>query len=117
MKKINSIGTLVLTGVISAIVGGSGFTGIAFLFMRRYIEKKLDAKDQEEEKRKKQKLRRMTVEDKMQHCTGRLLFWMHKAIVDGTHNGDLEDAFEKYQKVEEEKKNLDREIISEQEID
>jgi hypothetical protein len=112
---ISDIQTLIVSGAVGAIVGGTGITGLIFYFMRRYIEKMVNAKDTEEKRRKDQRIERMNIDDKLWHCQGRLFFWMHKAIVTGMHNGDLEKSFEDYQKAEEEKKNLDRKIIIETE--
>ena len=53
----------------------------------------------------------------MMHCQGRLMFWMHKAIITGDHNGDLEEAFEAYQRAEKARKDLDREILAENELE
>lgn len=119
---------LIISGVIGAVVGGGGITGIVFYFMRRYIENKLNAKDEEKKKietkrlkdearKKEQRIKRMRVDDELQHCEGRLFFWLHKAIVTGSHNGDLEEAFKAYQSAESEKKELDREIVAENEYE
>lgn len=113
----DEIQILVVSGIIGAIVGGSGITGMLFFFIRRYIEGKLGERDAEERKKIQQKMKRMIVDDKLQHCEGRLFFWLHKAIVTGTHNGDLERAFDDYQEAEKERKALDREIIAENEIE
>ena len=48
---------------------------------------------------------------------GRLFFFVHKAIVTGQHNGDLEAAWEEYQEAEKKKKALDREILAENELE
>ena len=130
VKKISAeeVQILIVSGVIGAIVGGSGITGIVFYFIRRYIENKLNAKDEaaktmeeqkqkENEKKKEQRIKRMSVDDELQHCQGRLFFWIHKAIVTGSHNGDLESAFQAYQEAEQKKKLLDREILAENEFD
>jgi flagellar biosynthesis/type III secretory pathway M-ring protein FliF/YscJ len=101
----------IVTVVISAVVGGAGFVGLAFWFLRSYIEKRILKNEREEEKRKELSRERKKVDDELQHCEGRLFFWIHKAIVTGVHNGDLEAAFEAYTKAEEQKKQLDRDII------
>lgn len=104
---------LVISALIGAVVGGSGITGIIFFFIRRYIEKKLETRDEISRRQREQKIMRLKIEDELQHCEGRLFFWIHKAIVTGTHNGDLENAFNEYQAAEERKKELDRDIIFE----
>ena len=59
----------------------------------------------------------LTLEDKLEHATGRLLFYLHKAVVTGRHNGDLEAAWTTYQEAESEMKALDREVLVEHEMD
>ena len=84
--------------------------------MRRFIDNRLERKEEEGAKRKAQRLRRLTLEDEMEHATGRLFFFIHKAIVTGEHNGDLEDAWSSYQDVERRLKELDREILVEHDM-
>lgn len=103
----------IIAAIIGTVVGGSGIVGIVFLYIRRYIDGKLNAREAESKKRQDLQTRRLKIDAEMEHATGRLLFYIHKAIVTGNHNGDLEAAWNKYQKVEEKKKDLDREIIIE----
>lgn len=119
MNKISThdILLLIITSVISTVIGGSGITGIVFYFVRKRMEAKLDAKEKEEAKKKQQKMQRRKIDDELQHCEGRLFFWIHKAIVTGAHNGDLESAFEAYQQAETAKKDFDRELIVESEYE
>jgi len=112
----NDIHVLIITALISALVGGSGICGVAFLFVRRYIEKRLEEKEQVDKNRILQRKKRLEAEDRLQHGAGRLFFWMHKAIVTGEHNGDLEAAFNEYQAAERELKDLNREIVVENEM-
>lgn len=103
--------SLIVTAVVSALVGGSGFVGILFFFIKRYLEKNLDKKEAYEKKRREYMRRRKTVTDEKEHAEGRLLFWIHKAIVTGEHNGDLEHAWTLFQEAESKEKELDREIV------
>lgn len=107
----------IIMTIVLAIFGGSGIVGILFMFIRRYIEKRLTAREAEDKKKKEQRLKRIKLEDEMMHCQGRLMFWMHKAIITGDHNGDLEEAFEAYQNAEKARKDLDREILAENELE
>ena len=100
---------------MGAILGGSGITGLAFFFLRRYLEKKLRAAEELDAQRMHMKKRRLQVDDELHHAYGRLLFWMHRAIVTGSHNGELENAFQALEEAESKKKDLDREIIAESE--
>ena len=117
----------VTTAIFSAVIGGSGIVGLLFFFIRRYLEKKLIARENEEkihkEKREaakkkavEEKTRRVQLDDELQHCTGRLFFWLHKAVVDGKHNGELDAAWTNYQNAEKEKKDFDRQIIAEHQV-
>ena len=99
--------------ILSAVIGGSGLCGIVFLFIRQYIEKRLRLRDEREKKDEELRKRRRKINDKIQHATGRLLFWIVKAIETGEHNGDLRSSFEELTRAEEEGKDLDREILAE----
>lgn len=103
--------------IIGAVVGGSGLVGLLFYFLRRYIEQRLKTVEDDEDKRKAVRVRRMQIEDELHHAYGRVFFWMYRAIDTGSHNGELKSAFEKLQEVEAKKKALDREIIAESEQD
>lgn len=107
----------IVSAIVGALLGGAGLVGLLFAFIRRYIENKLIKKEDEDKRRREQRLKRIKAEDELMHCTGRLFFWMHKAIVSGEHNGDLEKAFEAYQQAEKIRKDLDREIIAENELE
>lgn len=113
----NDVIILIITSIISAIVGGSGIVGIVFFFIRRNIENKIKDREAETSKKKEQRIQRMKIDDELQHCQGRLFFWIHKAIVTGQHNGDLEAAFEAYQKAEQAKKDFDRNVLAENEYE
>lgn len=101
--------------IIAAFLGSGGITGVFFYFLTRSIEKRLKSAESEAEKRKKIAHERAIIDDKLFHAYGRLFFWLYKAVVTGTHNGDLEKAFLELQQIEAEKKDLDRNIIVESE--
>lgn len=103
------------TIIISACVGGAGFVGIIFYFLKRYIDKMLNKKEAEEEKKRKNRINRTAYNDALQHAQGRLLFWLYKAIVNGVHNGELDSAFHDFEKAEKQIKDHDRKIVAEQE--
>jgi hypothetical protein len=44
-----------------------------------------------------------------------MLFWLHDAVIKGKDhaNGDLENAFDYYNQVEEEQKTFERELLAE----
>lgn len=101
--------------IIGAVLGGSGFVGLAFFFLRRYIEKRLNGRDTDEQKRRENRRKRTEIDDKLQHAYGRLLFWLYRAVTTSQHNGELEAAFRSLEEAETEKKDFDRRIIAESE--
>lgn len=104
----------IVTIIVSAILGGTGITGTIFVFLRRYIEKVIDRRETDEEKRRENRIKRNAYNDELQHAQGRLLFWMYQAIVKGTHNGELTQAFDNFQAVDKKIKEHDRKIVAEQ---
>lgn len=103
--------------VVATVVGGSGILGLIFYFFRRSIEKILNKKEEEAKKQCEIRKRRRSIEDELWHATGRLFFWLNRWADTGEHNGELENAFRKYEAAEELKKQLDRDIIAEHEGD
>ena len=101
----------IFTIVVSSVLGGAGIVGIVFYFIRRYLERLLDQRDAEEQKHKENKIRRASYNDALQHAQGSLLFWLYHAVT----KGELEQAFESFQSVEQKIKDHDRKIIAEQE--
>ncbi|MDR1160162.1 MAG: hypothetical protein LBK69_06000 [Syntrophomonadaceae bacterium] len=102
----------VLQIIIAAVLGGSGIIGIALYFIRRWLEQKLSASEEVRALRTQNRLLRARLEDELHHAQGRVLFWLHRAIVTGTPNGELEEAFNALQTVEGKIKEHDREIVA-----
>ena len=105
----------VLAAVILALAGGSGVVGLAMTYLRRYIDRKLEAGEEEAARRLAHRKRRQQVEDQLHHAYGRCLFWLNHAVTKPPPNGELAEAMENLQKAEEAKKKLDREILAEYE--
>jgi hypothetical protein len=104
--------------VIGAVVGGAGIVGFVFAYMRRFIDKRLDSKDSKVQRRKDLKLERLAIEDEMNHATGRLFYFIHKYIEStGYSDPDFNEAWESYQIAEKKKKDLDRRILVDAELD
>ena len=97
--------------VVSALI-----SGLLLYYIRAYIDNKL--REDEEHRKKEQQLRlqRSQLEKKRCRAEGRLLFWLHRAIVSPPHNGELDKAMEDYQAVEDEQKALDQKILAEFEL-
>ena len=102
---------LVLTAVVSAILGGGGIVGIVFHFVKRYFENKLAAEDRKAAEAKEYRQRKAACEERMTHALGRWVFWMNRWVETGDHNGELREAFEEFERAEKEKKELEREIV------
>lgn len=107
----------VATIIISSFVGGAGITGIVFYFIRRRLERMLDRREEEEGRRRENRIKRASYNDALQHAQGRLLFWLYQAVTKGEHNGELVQAFENFQAAEQRIKDHDRSIVAEQESD
>lgn len=99
--------------IIAATLGSGGVVGLFFLFFRWWIEKALDEHEARRKAEHEYQIKRDELEAKKSHCYGRMFFWLHKAIVTGQHNGDLEKAFEELQEAEEEEKAFERRKLAE----
>lgn len=98
---------------IAGVIFSSGaVSSVVLWLLKRYINKKLTAAEEEADERQKMKQKRMMLDSELHHAQGRVLFWVHHAIVHGEHNGELQDSFEHLQEVEDKEKELDREILS-----
>ena len=87
-----------------SVLGSGGVAGIFFALIRHYIERRLMEVEAREQERIKYKIEQRKADEEITHATGRVLFWLHHAIVKGEHNGELEEAFENLQRAEAHKK-------------
>ena len=102
----------VFAAVVLALAGGSGVVGLAMTYLRRYIDRKLEAGEEEAARRLAHRKRRQQVEDQLHHAYGRCLFWLNHAVTKPPPNGELAQAMEELTQAEEAKKKLDREILA-----
>ena len=119
-----------------SVLGSGGVAGIFFALIRHYIERRLMEVEAREQERIKYKIEQRKADEEITHATGRVLFWLHHAIVKGEHNGELEEAFENkevltakvnqvldeeafenLQRAEAHKKEMDREVLAKYSID
>lgn len=98
--------------IVSILFGSCGLGGIFIYLIKRSIDKKLDKVDKEVCETAEVKRRKALAENMLLHAQGRVLFWMHRAIVTGQHNGDLQKAWEEYENAEQQNKDIQREIIA-----
>lgn len=102
--------------VISWLIGTVLIGGIVVHYLQRYIDVKLDNLNAEHKADREIRLQRSKLEQNRRRAAGRLLFWLHRAVVTGEHNGQLENAMAAYNKAEDEQKALDQQILAEYEI-
>ena len=105
--------TDVVKVLIGALAGGGSVGGLVFWLVKRYLETKLEEAEHAKKQKINRRKRRIQAEENLYHAYGRMFFWLYKAIVTGTHNGDLQAAFTALQEAEKKKKELNNEIISE----
>lgn len=90
-------------------------SGLALHYLKRYFDKKLVSAEAKQKERLKIKRKRSEAEQRRRRAEGRLLFWMHRALVKPPPNGELEDAWEEFQNAEEAQKEIERSILAEYE--
>jgi hypothetical protein len=90
-------------------------SGLALHYLKRYFDKKLVIAEAKQQERLKIRKRRSEAEQRRRRAEGRLLFWMHHAMVKPPPNGELEKAWEDYQEAEEAQKEIERAILAEYE--
>ena len=105
-------GEEVLGAVMAALGGGSGITGLAVGYLKRYLDRRLEQGEQEAQQRQEHRQRRQEVEDQLHHAYGRCIFWLNHAVTKPPPNGELAQAMEELTQAEEAKKKLDREILA-----
>ena len=110
-------GRVMLETFCLSVLGSGGVAGIFFALIRHYIERRLMEVEAREQERIKYKIEQRKADEEITHATGRVLFWLHHAIVKGEHNGELEEAFENLQRAEAHKKEMDREVLAKYSID
>ena len=96
--------------LVSALI-----SGLALHYLKRYFDKKLVKAEERQKERLKIRKRRSEAEQKRRRAEGRLLFWVHHALVKPPPNGELEKAWEDFQTAEEEQKEIERSILAEYE--
>ena len=107
---IEAIQQAALSALVSALVSGLGVF---------YLQRYLDAKHQESKDRaairRAERRKADMLEARRRRAAGRLFFWLHDAVVKGPEhaNGDLAKAMTDYNKVEEEQKMFEQELLAE----
>lgn len=101
----------VVVAIISGVFGGAGLAGLFGYFVKRYFDKKLGEEELKEKTFNAYRTRKAKLDRELQQAQYNVLCWMHRAIITGVHNGDLQKAFDSLQKAEEAKDDLEQEIL------
>ena len=94
------------------VIASTLVSGVFLHYFRMYIDKKLKEDEEHRKREHDLKVQRNQLEMQRRHAAGRLFFWMHHAMVKPPPNGELEEAFEAYQKAEAEQKALEQKILA-----
>ena len=97
-----------LPGALVSLV----ISGLFLYYLRWYIDKKLREEETIREEEMRRKVEQAKLEMRRRRAIGRLFFWLHRAIVSPPSNGELEEAMESFQAIEEEQKMLEQTILA-----
>lgn len=87
-------------------------SGLLLYYIRSYIDHKLVEEEKQRAEEMATRIQRSQLEMRRRRALGRLMFWMHRAIVQPPANGELAEAMEAFQEVEEDQKALDQKILA-----
>lgn len=112
LPELEAIVNEIFTIILSAALGGAGCVGLVFFFIRYYIEKRIKKNEEAERENRDIRIKKRIIDEEREQATGRLLFWIVRAIQTGTHNGELESAHQRFQEVEQKAKDFDRSLLA-----
>lgn len=103
---------IVLTALVSALIGGAGFTGLLIYYLKRYIDNKLYTEEAASKQCLDYKSRKAIIDREMQKAQGRMFYWIFDAIrTNHTSVDELEVAYICFKNAESKKDELEQEII------
>lgn len=107
---IEAIKNAAISAAVSALI-----SGIVLYYIRGYIDGKRRESEEQSAQRRRERRKADMLEVRRRRAAGRMFFWMHDALVKGVEhaNGDLEEAFQHYNEVEEEQKAFEQELLAE----
>lgn len=99
----------VVSGLFSLLISGVGV-----FYLQRYLKDKWEEREAEAARRQAERRREGVLLAKHRRAQGRLLFWMHYALVKGVAqaNGEFEESFRDYEAAEEELKTFEQEQLA-----
>lgn len=112
MEDLN-IWSVIIPTVITSLIGSGGVIGIMMSGMKKSWEKRWAEKAEKAKKNEDRRIRKHQLEIDLRRAEEHMMFWLHKAIVSGEHNGDLEEAFHEYNRAEQAMKDYENQILAE----
>ena len=107
---IETLKTALVSALVSALISGVGI-----YYLHAYLDGKRRESEQAASQRRAERRKADVLESQRRRATGRMFFWLHDAVVKGKDhaNGDLERAYEDYNRIEEEQKRFEQEMLAE----
>ena len=107
---IETLKTALVSALVSALISGVGI-----YYLHAYLDGKRRESEQAAAQRRAERRKADVLESQRRRATGRMFFWLYDAVVKGKDhaNGDLERAYEDYNRIEEEQKRFEQEMLAE----
>lgn len=107
---IEALKSALISGMVSVLI-----SGIGVYYLHAYLDGKRKESEQAAAQRRAERRKADVLESRRRRATGRMFFWLHDAVVKGKDhaNGDLERAYEDYNRIEEEQKRFEQELLAE----
>ena len=87
-------------------------SGLIIHYIRAYIDHKLKEEDERQEKALKLKVQRSQLEMQRRRALGSLLYWLHRGMTKPPPNGELEEAMERFRKIEDQQHTLEQKLLA-----
>lgn len=107
---IEALKQAALSALVSALISGFGV-----YYLQRYLNDKHRESKERAAIRRAERRKADMLEARRRRAAGRLFFWLHDAVVKGPEhaNGDLAKAMADYNKIEDEQKMFEHELLAE----
>lgn len=97
---------------VPGVVVSTLASGVVLYYIRGYIDKKLTEEEKKQEQIAGVKRERYQLEMQRRQALGRLLFWMHRGVVNPPPNGELEKAMESFNAVEAKQREVEQKLLA-----
>lgn len=107
---IELLKSALVSGFVSALI-----SGIGVYYLHAYLDGRRRESEQAAAKRREERRKADALESQRRRAAGRLLFWLHDAVVKGKDhaNGDLEKAYQDYNNAEDDQKRFEQMLLAE----